>query len=912
MRGGFGRWRRRSGSRAACDAFNAVLDQLHAACPTREADESEFLEWVCEEVSRLLDVDRVGVWRLSDDERRMTCGPLFDRRRGVVETGKVLDLREAPNFVTSLRTQRSFTVEDVERDPRTADMAAAHFTPVGIRAIMHAQIHSAAGAAGFLTAAVVGGRRKWRPDETAFAASAAAIIGMHWDRSERARVFAELERRNEELARVEGLLTSIVDHAPGVFLNYLVDADGAPRVTYVSRQSREIWEHEPEAIVGDVALVWDCVHPEDAPILAARIDEAARNLTQFEARWRVMTPSGEEKWLLGRATPQPADADGAVVFTGFVIDVTAQVRAELEGVRARREAELASERFVTAIEALPAGFVMYDSDDKLLICNEEYRRLYAHIADVILPGRSFESIIRTGVERGFPPVAVGREDEWVAERMAEHLNPRGAIEQELPDDRHLKIHESRTETGDIVGFRVEITELKRQQRRLEELAAELAASKARAEREALHDGLTGLPNRRHIDRKIAELAELGRPEDVVFALHIDLDRFKHINDTLGHAAGDHVLKTVGATLRAATRAEDFVARIGGDEFFILCGLGATAETAEAIAERIVADLGRPIDYEGQPCRFGASVGVASAPARCACNLLVNADLALYEAKGLGRNRVEIFTSDLQERLNAKKRTADEILRGLEHGEFEPHFQPQFTARDRVFAGVEALARWRHPERGVLAPAAFLGVAAELNVVDQLDRTIFRQALDVCARLKARGAPIPKLSVNVSVERLKDAGLAADVERFDGQAGGLAFELLETINFDEDYAEADWALDRLRDLGVELEIDDFGSGRASIMSLLKIFPKRIKIDRQLVAPIVESRVHLDLVRAIVDIGVSQKISVIAEGVETAEHARILRDVGCEALQGYYFAAPMAEPSLGAFLRARAWPGAPTAA
>ncbi|MEL6318454.1 MAG: diguanylate cyclase, partial [Pseudomonadota bacterium] len=268
-------------------------------------------------------------------------------------------------------------------------------------------------------------------------------------------------------------------------------------------------------------------------------------------------------------------------------------------------AEAANARLSAAIEALPDAFVLYDADDRLVICNEQYRRTYDFIADVIVPGATFESIIRTAVSRGLQPEAVGREEEWVAERMARHRAPEGAIEQELPGDRWLRIFETRTPDGDTVGFRVDITELKRQQRRLEELAAALDASKRKAEHEATHDPLTGLANRRALDAHLAELrAELG-PQDVIFALHIDLDRFKRINDMLGHAAGDHVLRHVADRLRAAVRAADFVARVGGDEFVVVSHDGATAAAARAAAERIVAAMARPVIFEGAPCRFGA-------------------------------------------------------------------------------------------------------------------------------------------------------------------------------------------------------------------------------------------------------------------------------------------------------------------
>lgn len=572
----------------------------------------------------------------------------------------------------------------------------------------------------------------------------------------------------------------------------------------------------------------------------------------------------------------------------------------------RDEAELAHRQLIEAVEASPDGFVFYDTEDRLVLCNQTYKDIYSHIADVIVPGNTFEAIIRTGVERGLQPEAEGREEAWIRERVTQHRNPSGSVEQELPGDRWLRITERRTATGDIVGFRTDITALKRQQRRLELLASELEASKAHAEHEALHDGLTGLPNRRHLDRKLSALEADPSDQGLVFLLHVDLDRFKQVNDTLGHAAGDFVLKHVSSVLQRVAAPSDFIARIGGDEFTMLRHRGATAEESRRLGERIVAELSTPVTFEGNPCRFGASVGVASSPASAASQLLLNADIALYEAKGGGRGRVEIFGAELEERHTAKMRLAEDILRGLEADEFEPFFQPQFSAADGRFVGVEALARWRHPERGVVPPAAFIEVADELSVLDVLDRRIFQLSLEACDRLAARGVEVPKLSVNVSLERLRQSELLSDVPTSGGPR--IAFELLETIYFDEKFDEIQMQIDGLRELGVDVEIDDFGSGRASIISMLKIRPTRFKIDRNLVMPIAESADYRRIIGALIEIGHGQDISVTAEGVETQEHVDILRDLGCDTLQGFHFARPISERDLGDMLIAAAWPKA----
>ena len=255
-----------------------------------------------------------------------------------------------------------------------------------------------------------------------------------------------------------------------------------------------------------------------------------------------------------------------------------------------------------------------------------------------------------------------------------------------------------------------------------------------------------------------------------------------------------------------------------------------------------------------------------------------------------------------------KRVADQILQGLDRGEFEPWFQPQFDARTLDVVGCEALARWRHPTEGILAPDRFMAVAEELNVVASIDRLVLEQALKWQAKWQADGLHMPRLSVNVSSRRLRDEQLVQSLRELAIAPGTVAFELVETIFLDEGDDDVLWQVDQLKELGIDIEIDDFGTGYASIVSLLKLKPSRLKIDRQLVMPVVEGPAQRHLVESVIEIGKSLDIGVVGEGVETMEHARILRDLGCDVLQGYAFARPMAAEQVADFLRAEDWRGA----
>ena len=453
----------------------------------------------------------------------------------------------------------------------------------------------------------------------------------------------------------------------------------------------------------------------------------------------------------------------------------------------------------------------------------------------------------------------------------------------------------------IVGVNWDVTadvalneDLTRSKALTEARNAELEAAKARIEYNSLHDFLTRLPNRMYLERALEErAARCAADGGGVALLQVDLDGFKRINDTLGHSAGDAMLVHTAETIQRHLRPGDFVARTGGDEFVVVCNADDGMAGFDDLARRIIDDVSKPVVYEGHECRLGMSIGIAGASGARVDRqrLLVNADLALYRAKGLGRNRFEFYTAALQAEIVKAKRMGDDMIGGLERGEFIPYYQPQVDARSLEIVGVEALARWRHPTRGVLAPAEFIPIAEELGVIAALDGAVLESALAQHRRWRAAGLRPPRLSVNVSLRRLHEEGLIEALLQLGVEPGELSFELVESIYLDERDERFSLTVERLKALGVDIEIDDFGTGYASIVSLTKIKPRRLKIDRQLITPIVHSQAQRRLVRSIVDIGRSLDIEIAAEGVETMAHAQLLRELGCDILQGYAFARPM---------------------
>ena len=492
--------------------------------------------------------------------------------------------------------------------------------------------------------------------------------------------------------------------------------------------------------------------------------------------------------------------------------------------------------------------------------------------------------------------------------LSEGLQPPPLVARVLQPDgssRYIrsigKLHVTRDGARKMVGIAFDVTQdailtqqLKAAKDEADAKNAELELAKSRIEHNSLHDPLTLLANRRKLDMELDRLSRASQTERQKFSLlHLDLDRFKQINDTLGHAAGDAMLVHASRVLSRNVRGTDIVARIGGDEFVILAVDNASAEEMAQLAQRIIVEFHQPIDFEGFSCRCGVSIGIAQANGMNvdARRTLVNADLALYRAKGLGRNRYEFFTQNLQAEIVSHKRTADEVLAGIDNDEFTSWYQPQFDAQTNELVGVEALIRWNHPHHGVLAPDKFLKIAEDLNVSATLDQIVLETAMRDKLRWIARGLKIPKVSVNVSSKRLHDERLIDRLKPLEIIPGEISFELVESIFLDESEDVVIDNLKRIKELGIDIEIDDFGTGHTSIVSLLKLKPKRLKIDRQLVMPILDSPQERALVRSIIDIARSLGVETVAEGIETMQHAALLRELGCDLLQGYAFSRPL---------------------
>jgi diguanylate cyclase (GGDEF)-like protein/PAS domain S-box-containing protein len=451
-----------------------------------------------------------------------------------------------------------------------------------------------------------------------------------------------------------------------------------------------------------------------------------------------------------------------------------------------------------------------------------------------------------------------------------------------------------------VAISNDITSQRQQKREVEKAFKQVSSLFDEVEYQANHDSLTSLPNRRFIDKFIQSELRSDKPPRTL--IRIDLDHFKVVNDTLGHAAGDTVLQTISRILRSNIRHGDVIGRIGGDEFIVILANGISSCDAMELAGRLCSEIGKDILFDDQVCRIGASFGVASAMGGLVGNedLLQAADAALYLAKSEGRNQTQLYTPEVHRCVSERRKLAKDLERALAAQEFEAYFQPQVDARTETVVGIEALARWRHPSRGILAPNAFMSTARALGLIGDIDSQIFRHGLAVAERLSADGIELPKLSFNAELVHLNPEALHAQVVQHDIGDTRLTIEVLETSLIEEQGASMKGRVDKLRSLGFSIELDDFGSGHASVVALQWLSPDYLKIDRQLITPVAKDASSMQLVQSIVQMGKALQIKTIAEGVETAAQASILREMGCDVFQGYLYGRPMPEDDLKAFL------------
>ncbi len=549
-----------------------------------------------------------------------------------------------------------------------------------------------------------------------------------------------------------------------------------------------------------------------------------------------------------------------------------------------------SERFTLGMEAASDGFALFDADRRLIACNLLYRELAHPDPSAVRVGMRVEDIIESAIKAGHYAMEAEDARTFLATHTQRMESGVPEVQFELVGDRHVKVKLNESEFGDKVVTRIDVTAEVRAARKQQEYAQSLRLARDELQAQSLTDPLTGLPNRRQLDSALRERMAQG-PMPII---RIDLDRFKQVNDILGHAAGDYVLRHVARTLRDNIRRDDLVARVGGDEFVVLCPSGTNEADATKLANRLLGKITRPLFFENKRCMFGASFGIAMSDGeeRDPGTALSNADAALYKAKKQGRGTVEVFTPKMLAVAREERELADRFSTALQNNEFEPFLQSQHDAQSWKMAGVEVLARWRHPQKGVLAPNAFLHIAQQLGLEAELDAAIFHRTLASLDTIKLAGIDVPRVAFNVSAARILDPMFTQAVENsIKTNRDQFAFEIVESISYEQSGDALSVVIDSFKEMGFQIDVDDFGSEHASINSILRIKPDAVKIDRAIINHLGDNDHATLMATSILDLAHSMGAKVIAEGVDTLAKAEILKKNGCDLLQGFFFTRPM---------------------
>lgn len=641
--------------------------------------------------------------------------------------------------------------------------------------------------------------------------------------------------------------------------------------------------YQAEEIIGQHFSVFYTDEDRHAGLPARSLD-TARNEGRFQAEGLRQRKDGSHFWTSVVIEPIKDEHSGQLIgYAKITRDISERRQHELELLKAKELAEQYSQEMTTlsqfldsVIANIPASVIVQDlQSQQILLANQQAERLFGRQGTCMVGQLPRQCLVPAAVDYLEQQLARGARSTkgYAAEtRVDTATGPRTLRSR-------ATLCDNREGQGDYVLF-------------VAEDATEELAAHAQIHHMAHHDALTGLPNRTLFHERLKQA--LLRGEDsgkLTAALCLDLDNFKNINDTLGHAFGDKLLRALGKRLRRELREHDTLARLGGDEFAVVLSGLETCDAARITAQRLIEAICPPFHIEGHQFSVGVSIGVAVAPDdhHQAEQLLGYADMALYEAKRNGRNRYECFHVELDVAARQRRLVETDLRTALHLGQLQLHYQPVVDQQSATVTGYEALLRWEHPTRGMIMPMDFIPIAEETGLIHEIGA----RALNLACQEAASWGTTQTVSVNLSAVQFKNANLVHTVALALADSGlpatRLELEITESVllgNSEENVR----TLRALKDLGVSISLDDFGTGYSSL-GYLRSFPfDRIKIDKSFVHDMCESREAMSIIRAITELSNSLMIKTTAEGVESAEQMERLLAEGCSHFQGYLYGRP----------------------
>ena len=674
----------------------------------------------------------------------------------------------------------------------------------------------------------------------------------------------------QELTRTQARLSQITNTLPGaVFQLSSHDHSLETNISFISSGIEGLLGLEPVSIIEAPYLLKQQILPADLDRLELLLRLAAKNNEPWQNEFRARHINGQELWL--QASARPVHRHGNKLYwSGILQDKTAE--------KSRNE------------QLKLAGIVFASTNEGIMLCDPSQTIVDVNPAFCHLTGYSRDELIgqQTSLFQS------SRHDKAFFEQMKQSLAECDHWQGEVWTRR--KSGAAKLHWLNINAVRDDVQRLTHYVSAVSDMSS-LWESEQKLHQLTHYDPLTGLANRTLLKLRMDQALSSRSPHEKVAILIIDLDRFKHINDCLGHEAGDQLLLQVAERLRDNISTPDTVARIGGDEFAVLVNTVAHAPDAEQVANHIVALMEEPFKLDGRNYFTTASIGIALAPEHGdnSDSLLKHADIALYGAKDRGRNNYAFYQRELTRSVEEWVSLEPALREALQNNQLELYYQPQMDGEGQRIIGAEALIRWQHPELGLISPGRFLPIAEEIGLMGKIGSWVLAQACTQLAYWQQQGlAPDFHLAINLASAQLDQGDLPAQVSNLLKQhklaPERLELEILETYVMEQEERTVS-LLQRLRDLGVKLALDDFGTGYSSLSYLKKLPVDKVKIDRSLVSDLPNDPVDEAIICAVVALSHSLKLRVCAEGVETPAQAEFLRNQDCDQLQGYLFSKPV---------------------